>query len=63
MYNHGDLVQRIKGEYEEMPGLRLTESQARRLWGMPPDVCTQVLAILVDEQFLQRTHDGAFMRR
>ena len=26
------LLQRIRGEYSEMPGLRLTVAQAQRLW-------------------------------
>jgi hypothetical protein len=30
------LFQRIEGEYHEMPGLKLTEAQAQRLWGLDP---------------------------
>ena len=33
----GTLVQRIDGEYHEMPGLKLTEAQAQRLWGLDAD--------------------------
>jgi hypothetical protein len=28
------LVERVLGEYREMPGLALTIEQARRLWGV-----------------------------
>lgn len=62
MSNHTELISRIKGEFFEMPGLRLTEPQARRLWGVQQDTCTQVLNALVQERFLQRTSDGAFSR-
>ena len=34
-----DVLQRIQGEYVEMPGLRLTPAQAQRLWGLERDVC------------------------
>ena len=29
-----DVLQRIQGEFVEMPGLRLTAAQAQRLWGL-----------------------------
>ena len=28
------LVHRVRGEFLEMPGLRLTRAQAQRLWGL-----------------------------
>jgi hypothetical protein len=57
-----DVLQRIQGEYLEMPGLRLTTAQAQRLWGLERDVCEALLAALVDTKFLYRTRDGAFVR-
>ncbi len=57
-----DVLQRIQGEYLEMPGLRLTTAQAQRLWGLERDVCETLLAALVDNKFLCRTRDGAFVR-
>lgn len=59
---HDDIVRRVQGEFLEMPGLRLTEPQARRLWALEPSLCTAVLAELVDNGFLLRTRDGAFVR-
>ena len=56
------LLTRIRGEFLEMPGLRLTEAQARRLWGLDAASCGALLGALVDAQFLFRTRDGAFMR-
>ncbi|HTI51794.1 MAG TPA: hypothetical protein VL475_12605 [Planctomycetaceae bacterium] len=57
-----EVLQRIQGEYLEMPGLRLTAAQAQRLWGLERDVCNALLAALVDAKFLAQTRDGAFIR-
>lgn len=59
---HDDIVRRIQGEFLEMPGLRLTEPQARRLWALEPSLCSAVLTRLVDDGFLLRTREGAFVR-
>lgn len=59
---HSDpLVVRIRGEYREMPGLRLTLAQACRLWQVDAATCESVLHRLVAEGFLFRTMDGAFI--
>lgn len=55
------LVARIRAEYGEMPGLRLTVSQAARLWQMDAGACEAVLQALVAEGFLKRTDDGSFI--
>ena len=57
-----DVLQRIQGEFVEMPGLRLTAAQAQRLWGLERDVCDALLGALVDAKFLSQTRDGAFIR-
>jgi hypothetical protein len=57
-----DVLQRIQGEFVEMPGLRLTPAQAQRLWGLERDVCDALLGALVDAKFLAQTRDGAFIR-
>jgi hypothetical protein len=57
-----DVLRRVQGEFLEMPGLRLTEAQARRLWGLDAASCAALLGALVDAKFLFRTRDGAFMR-
>jgi hypothetical protein len=57
-----DVLQRIQGEYLEMPGLRLTSAQAQRLWGLEREVCEAMLAALVESRFLCRTRDGAYIR-
>jgi len=57
-----EALRRVRGEFLEMPGLRLTAVQARRLWGLDAGSCDVLLAALVDANFLFRTRDGAFMR-
>ena len=57
-----DVLLRVRGEYREMPGLRLTNAQAQRLWNLDRTVCDALLAALVDAKFLFRTRDGAFIR-
>lgn len=57
-----DVLQRVQGEYREMPGLRLTTAQAQKLWGLDRAACDALLGALVDAKFLFRTCDGAFMR-
>lgn len=56
------MVRRVRGEFLEMPGLRLTPKQAQRLWRLDPKACDAVLGALVDARFLARTRDGAFVR-
>ncbi len=56
------LLQRIRGEYLEMPGLRLTAEQATRLWSLDLGTCMTLLDALVDSKFLARTSDGQYMR-
>jgi hypothetical protein len=56
-----DILRRVRGEYLEMPGLRLTAKQAQRLWTMDACTCESLLNTLVDAKFLARTRDGAFV--
>jgi hypothetical protein len=55
------LLTRIRAEYREMPGLRLTLLQARRLWGVDIMTCSAALAALEGSGFLSSTRDGAFV--
>ncbi len=57
-----DVLRRVQGEFLEMPGLRVTVAQARRLWGLDAASCDALLGALVDANFLFQTRDGAFMR-
>lgn len=53
---------RVRGEYLEMPGLRLTPAQAQRLWGLDATAARSVIEALVDARFLRRRPDGTFVR-
>ena len=57
-----DVFRRVRGEYIEMPGLRLTTAQAQRLWGLDRASCDSLLDALVEAKFLLKTRDGAFVR-
>jgi hypothetical protein len=61
--NAPDLVQRIQMEFVEMPGLKLTLSQAGRLWNLPVEHCAMIFSDLVAKGFLARTAHGEFLRR
>ena len=43
----GAVHARIRSEYQEMPGLRVTLPQAARLFGLEPTSCERVLNTLV----------------
>ena len=53
---------RIRGEYLEMPGLRLTHAQARRLWELDELTCAELLDALTKENFLYLRTDGTYAR-
>jgi hypothetical protein len=55
------LVARVRGEYFEMPGLRLTLAQACRLWQVDVSTCETLLNQLVQEGFLCKTNNGFFI--
>lgn len=56
------LIHRIRGEFLEMPGLRLTLRQAMRLWNLDAATCEVALGLLVRHKFLRQTAHGAFLR-
>ncbi len=56
------LVHRVREEFREMPGLRLTPAQATRLWGLEHDTCRQVIESLVAAAYLRWTATGAVVR-
>ena len=48
-------------EYVEMPGLRLTPSQACRLWQVDLATCEELFDHLLREGFLSRTGSGFYI--
>jgi hypothetical protein len=57
-----DIARLIEAEFREMPGMRLTESQIRRLWNLPGDVCEMVLDQMCRAGQLVRDETGRYFR-
>jgi hypothetical protein len=56
------VVRRVREEFREMPGLRLTPEQATKLWGLDQDLCRQVIDSLIARDFLRWTPAGSLVR-
>ena len=54
------LALRVRGEFAEMPGLRLTTLQAARLFSIAPDVAHSVLDELRDASVLTCSNSGMY---
>jgi hypothetical protein len=54
------LAQKIDAAFIELPTLRLTAAQARRLWSLSPERCAKVLDYLVEMGHLTRDDDGQY---
>ena len=54
------LLHRVRAEFRDMPGLRLTCGQAQRLFGLRVDICERVLSSLVEEGTLRRAVDDRY---
>ena len=55
------LLEMVKAEYLEMPGLRLTGRQAQRLWALDGATCDALLDMLESTHFLRRSPRGDYM--
>lgn len=56
-------LSRVRGEFAEMPCLRVTAEQARVLMGLDKMATSWVLACLTREGFLDETPEGQFVKR
>jgi hypothetical protein len=56
------VVDRVRGEFVEMPGLELTLPQAVRLWTLGAEDCRYVIDALVDVGFLKWTPRRTIVR-
>ena len=59
-FRHMELLRRIRGEFREMPGLRLTLEQAMRLWSLDRATCVDVLTQLRSAKFLDVDPNGRY---
>ena len=58
--HHRKVVQWIREEFEEIPGLRLTAREASRFWAMDEPTCELALAELALQGFLAQGVDNRF---
>jgi hypothetical protein len=56
-----EAADRIRLEYLEMPDLKLTLSQVRRLCDLPQDACESGVEALLSAGFLQQSDSGRFL--
>ena len=53
-----DARERIRSDYEEMPGLCVTLTQAQRLWSLDESTCVVALNDLMSEGYLRKAIVG-----
>jgi hypothetical protein len=58
----GILTQRIREEFDEVPGLQITVQEGMRFWALDAYTCLKVLELLHEAGFLVRTPDGRYRR-
>lgn len=56
------VAERVRAEFEEMPGMTLTMPQASRLFGIEHDVCRTIVERLITASYLRWTTAGTVTR-
>jgi len=56
------VLERLRAEYLEMPGMKLTIEQVQRLCAIDQTTCKLVVEALVNANFLCLTPDGTYVR-
>ena len=56
------LLRRVRGEFREMPGMRLTIDQAMRLWDLDRQTCSELFTSLVAARFIKVDCDGRYRK-
>jgi hypothetical protein len=56
-------AERIRRDFNVLPGLALTHAQARRLWGLGEVACKELLNALVRDEFLHLRADARYVMR
>ena len=56
-----DWLQLVRGEYEELPGLRLTQSQVEEWWEIDAARAATLIGALVSIGVLRKTREGAYV--
>lgn len=55
------LIERIRSEYLALPGLKLSEAQARRLWPASAEALHSAIDALITEGFLRCLPSGTYI--
>jgi hypothetical protein len=56
------LIEQLRAEYAEMPGLSVTLPQAQRLWATDRTTCEAAFDHLISRRVLRKTTRGRFVR-
>jgi hypothetical protein len=56
------LLERVRAEYDEIPGLDLTKRQMARLFGCDPATCDALVDALLDARVLRETTRGTYVK-
>jgi hypothetical protein len=56
------IVDAIRGEFNEMPGMRLTPDQFCRLWSLEREDAERIISSLTASGFLRRHDDNRYGR-
>ena len=59
-FDHLQIQSRVRAEFAEMPGMRVTLEQAMRLWSLNRETCESVIGELIASRFLQRDLHGRY---
>jgi hypothetical protein len=57
-----DVLNQLRAEFIEMPGMRLQVQQVQRLCGIEREMCQRVLDSLLESNFLCLKPDGHYVR-
>ena len=57
-----DIARVIEAEFRDMPGMRLTDAQIRRMWNLSGEVCEKVLDQMCRAGQLMRDETGRYFR-
>jgi hypothetical protein len=58
-----ETMRRVRGEFDEMPCLRVTARQACLLFGVSETVSMWVLSCLARDGYLEQARHGEYVRR
>jgi hypothetical protein len=56
------VAERVRAEFDEMPGMTLTMSQASRLFGLERELCQAIVERLITDSYLRWTASGTMTR-